>query len=260
MTLLATDPVLATTSLFSVRLAQSPQDLLDCQRLRYLVFNVELREGLWTSDRDGLDIDPFDRFCDHLMVRELASGKLVGTYRLQTGRSARRNLGYYCNQLFDFSVYEPIRPQLLELGRACVHVDFRNSMVLHALWKGIALYATRIGSRYLVGCNSISSQDEDYGLALYHSLKEKYSVDPSLQTVPQPGCHCSPSFSGSSSASGCCDSSSSVVRLPRLFRAYLEVSARIAAPPAIDREFKTIDFLTLVDLANLPDRVRSRFF
>jgi putative hemolysin len=273
VTLIATDPVLATTSLFSVRLAQSPQELLDCQRLRYLVFNVELREGLSTSDRDGLDIDPFDPFCDHLMVRDLASGKLVGTYRLQTGRSARRNLGYYCNQLFDFSVYEPIRPQLLELGRACVHQDFRNSMVLHALWKGIAIYATRIGSRYLVGCNSISSQDEDYGLALYHSLKEKYSVDPFLQTVPQPGCQCSPSppsaFSvsagcesspGSSPASACCNPPSSAVRPPRLFRAYLEVSARIAAPPAIDREFKTIDFLTLVDLANLPDRVRSRFF
>jgi putative hemolysin len=260
VTLLATDPVLATTSLFSVRLAQSPQDLLDCQRLRYLVFNVELRQGLSTSDRDGLDIDPFDRFCDHLMVRELASGKLVGTYRLQIGDSAQRNLGYYCNQLFDFSVYEPIRSQLLELGRACVHQDFRNSMVLHALWKGIAVYATRTGSRYLVGCNSISSQDEDFGLALYHSLKERYSVEPSLQTAPQPGCHCSPSSSASSSTSECCNSSSSVARPPRLFRAYLEVSARIASPPAIDREFKTIDFLTLVDLANLPDRVRSRFF
>lgn len=243
------DPLLTETSLFRISLAQSPENLIECQRLRYEVFNIELGEGLSTSDRSGLDIDPFDSFCDHLMVRDLETGKLVGTYRLQTGEVARRNLGYYGNQLFDFSVYEPIRKELLELGRACVHIDYRNIMVLHALWKGIAVYATRNDSRYLMGCSSISSQDENDGVAMYESLKEKYLVEPSLRTTPQPGHDCR--------ANG-----TPVVaqRPPRLFRAYLEISGRICGPPAIDREFKTIDFLTLVDLANLPDRVRIRFF
>jgi putative hemolysin len=246
---LALEPVLATTSLFCVSLARTPHDLLDCQRLRYQVFNLELNEGLSISDRDGLDIDPFDSFCDHLMVRELETGKLVGTYRLQTGRVAQKNLGYYGNQFFDFSVYEPVRHQVLELGRACVHEDYRNMMVLHALWKGIAVYATRTDSRYLLGCSSISSQDENYGAALYDSLKEKYLVEAALRTTPQPGCQC--------------NSTGEYVetqRPPRLFRAYLDISARISGPPAIDREFKTIDFLTIVDLALLPDRVRTRFF
>jgi putative hemolysin len=196
-----------------------------------------------------LDIDPFDSFCDHLMVTDIESGKLVGTYRLQTGEVAQRNLGYYGNQIFDFSVYEPIRKEMLELGRACVHADFRNIMVLHALWKGIAVYATRHESRYLVGCSSISSQDENDGVAMYEALKDKYLVEPGLRTVPQPGNECRPN--GQPAAAG---------RPPRLFRAYLEISGRICGPPAIDREFKTIDFLTLVDLAKLPDRVRSRFF
>lgn len=249
MKTITVDPVLATTSLFCVGLAQTPQDLIECQRLRYLVFNVELCEGLSTSERGGLDIDPFDSFCDHLMVRELESGKLVGTYRLQTGRVAQENLGYYGNQFFDFSVYEPLRNELLELGRACVHEAHRNMMVLHALWKGIAVYATRVRARYLIGCNSISSQAEDYGLAMYEQLKEKYLVAPELRTVPQPGCQCV--------ASGAPVEAS---HPPRLFRAYLDISARISGPPAIDREFKTIDFLTIVDLANLPDRVRTRFF
>jgi putative hemolysin len=243
------DPLLAETSLFRVSLAHRPDHLTACQRLRYSVFNLELSEGLSTSDRDGLDIDPFDNFCDHLMVSDLESGKLVGTYRLQTGEVARRNLGYYGNQFFDFSVYEPVRKEVLELGRACVHVDFRNIMVLHALWKGIAVYATRHDSRYLLGCSSISSQDENYGMAMYDALKEKYLVEPALRTVPQPG--------------QACQSTGVPVktdRPPRLFRAYLEISGRICGPPAIDREFKTIDFLTLVDLANLPDRVRTRFF
>jgi len=243
------DPLLTETSLFRVSLGQAPEDLIECQRLRYNVFNLELGEGLSTSDRSGLDIDPFDSFCDHLMVRDLESGKLVGTYRLQTGEVARRNLGYYGNQIFDFSVYEPIRKELLELGRACVHIDYRNIMVLHALWKGIAVYATRHEARYLIGCSSISSQDENYGMAMYESLKEKYLVAPGLRTVPQPGHRCQ--------ATGV---PVQITRPPRLFRAYLEISGRVCGPPAIDREFKTIDFLTLVDLAKLPDRVRTRFF
>jgi putative hemolysin len=242
------DPLLAETSLFRVSLALSFEELIRCQRLRYEVFNLELGEGLSTSDRSGLDIDPFDTFCDHLMVSDLESGKLVGTYRLQTGEVARKNLGYYGNQLFDFSVYDPIREELLELGRACVHIDYRNIMVLHALWKGIAVYATRNEMRYLVGCSSISSQDEAYGVAMYESLVQ-YLVDPPLRTVPQPG-HACEAHGGIPQAG----------RPPRLFRAYLEISGRICGPPAIDREFKTIDFLTLVDLANLPDRVRTRFF
>jgi putative hemolysin len=246
---LTPDPLLTETSLFRVSLAQSPDELIECQRLRYEVFNLELGEGLSTSDRSGLDIDPFDSFCDHLMVRELESGKLVGTYRLQTGEVARRNLGYYGNQLFDFSVYQPVRKELLELGRACVHVDYRNIMVLHALWKGIAVYATRNDVRYLIGCSSISSQDENYGVAMYESLKGKYLVEERLRTMPQPGHACA--SNGVPVQAG---------RPPRLFRAYLEISGRICGPPAIDREFKTIDFLTLVDLANLPERVLTRFF
>jgi putative hemolysin len=243
------DPLLAETSLFRVSLAQTPEHLTECQRLRYDVFNLELGEGLSTSVRDRLDIDPFDHFCDHLMVSDLETGKLVGTYRLQTGEVARRNLGYYGNQIFDFSVYAPIRKQVLELGRACVHVDFRNIMVLHALWKGIAVYSMRHESRYLLGCSSISSQDENYGMAMYDSLKDKYLVEPSLRTVPQPGLTCQST-----------GAAVKIDRPPRLFRAYLEISGRICGPPAIDREFKTIDFLTLVDLAKLPDRVRTRFF
>lgn len=249
MRTLTADPLLTETSLFRISLAQSPQDLVECQRLRYEVFNLELGEGLSTSDRSGLDIDPFDSFCDHLLVRDLESGKLVGTYRLQTGEVARRNLGYYGDQLFDFSVYDSIRKQLLELGRACVHIDYRNIMVLHALWKGIAVYATRNDSRYLIGCSSISSQDENSGVAMYEGLKEKYLVEPSLRTVPHPGRDCRLTGAHVDPA-----------RPPRLFRAYLEISGRICGPPAIDREFKTIDFLTLVDLANLPERVRTRFF
>ncbi|MGA2428959.1 MAG: GNAT family N-acyltransferase [Candidatus Acidiferrum sp.] len=243
------DGPITSSPLFHVSLAQSVTDLTECQRLRYLVFNREMGEGLATSERSGLDRDNFDWVCDHVMVRDISSSRLVGTYRMQTGYRAKGNLGYYSEQLFDLDPFEPIRGEMLELGRACVHRDYRNTTALSMLWKGIASYAVLCNARYLVGCSSITSQDENEGRALYHALKEKYLVEPSLRTQPKPAFRCK-------------DNGVTVEapRPPRLFRAYLDNSARLCGPPAIDREFKTIDFLTLMDLQELPDRVRARFF
>jgi putative hemolysin len=92
---LTSEPVLTATSLYRVSLARTADDLIQCQRLRYRVFNVELRGGLSSSDRNGLDADPFDSFCNHLMVQAAGSGQLVGTYRLQTGETAGRYAAYY---------------------------------------------------------------------------------------------------------------------------------------------------------------------
>ncbi len=240
---------IAATERFRVSMAQTLEDVIECQRLRYLVFNCELGEGLDTSAKTGLDRDRFDFICDHLMVQDVATGRLAGTYRMQSGYRAKGNLGYYGEEFFDFRPFETIRTEVLELGRACVHEEYRNTSVLHMLWKGIARYARSCGARYLLGCSSLSSQDENEGVALYEALREKYLVAPSLRTNPVEGHRCR--------------SSNLAVKppqTPRLFRAYLDISARICGPPAIDREFKTIDFLTLVDLRALPDRVRTRFF
>jgi putative hemolysin len=243
------DNPLAATDLFRVGMAQTLEDVIECQRLRYLVFNCELGEGLDSSATTGLDRDRFDFICDHLMVHDAAIGKLAGTYRMQNGYRAKGNLGYYGEGFFDFSPFETIRGEVLELGRACVREEYRNTNVLHMLWKGIARYAQSCKARYLIGCSSISSQNEDEGMALYETLCEKYLVEPALRTRPVAGRECK-------------SNSSHAVppRPPRLFRAYLDISARVCGPPAIDREFKTIDFLTLVDLKALPARVRTRFF
>jgi putative hemolysin len=240
---------LVQTNLFSVRLAESLEDVIECQRLRYLVFNIELGEGLDSSYSSGLDRDQFDYIFDHLMVRDTATGKLVGTYRMQSGYRAKGNLGYYGESLFDFGPFESIRGQVLELGRACVLNEYRNTAVLHMLWKGIAKYAKSSKARYLIGCSSLTSQDEQEGTALYEALREKYLAKPELRTKPKPGKECVGPV-------GC----ATIVKPPRLFRAYLDISAKLCGPPAIDREFKTIDFLTLLDLAGIPERVHSRFF
>ena len=240
---------LAATSQFRAGMAESLEDLIDCQRLRYLVFNCELGEGLDSSARIGLDRDRYDFICDHLMVREIRTGQLVGTYRMQSGFRAKGNLGYYSEQFFDFAPFEGLRAEVLELGRACVHTEFRNSAVLHMLWKGIARYATSCGARYLLGCSSVTSQDENEGIALYEQLREKHLIEPALRTKPRPNFACRST-----------NASTPAPPAPRLFRAYLDVSARLCGPPAIDREFKTIDFLTLIDLQRIPDRLRTRLF
>lgn len=145
-----------------------------------------------------------------------------------------------------------MRAEVLELGRACVHTEYRNTLVLHMLWKGIARYAINCSARYLLGCSSINSQDEAEGLALYEQLKEKYLAALALRTEPRPAYSCCPKREPGAPAQ--------TRKLPGLFRAYLDVSARLCGPPSIDRAFRTIDFLTVIDLKNIPDRVRVRFF
>jgi putative hemolysin len=243
-------PITSSPS-FSVSLAQNVADLEECQRLRFLVFNRELGEGLAASERTGLDRDRFDWVCDHLMVRDISTGVLVGTYRMQTGYRAQGNLGYYSEQLFDFAPFEPIRGEMLELGRACVHSNYRNTTALAMLWKGIASYAALCNARYMIGCSSISSQDENEGAMLFEELREKYLAPAALRAQPKASFRCQPTEGALREPTP---------DPPRLFRAYLELSAKLCGPPAIDREFGTIDFLTLLDLHAIPQRLKTRFF
>jgi putative hemolysin len=216
-------------------------------RLRFLVFNVELNEGLETAYATGHDVDRFDAICDHLLVEDLVTGKVVGTYRLQSNAVAAANAGFYSELEFDFSPYQGLKDGVIELGRACVDRDHRSTDVLYLLWRGIAQYAMRHDARYLIGCSSLTSQDPAHGAAVYRAL-QKFLVEPRLRTLPHP------TYAMPSETSG--DASD---KIPKLLRTYLAVGAKICGPPAIDHEFKTIDFLTLMDLCALAPRVRARF-
>jgi len=226
---------LATAASYRARLASTAADLRAAQALRFEVFNIELDEGLAQSYDTGLDADRFDAVCEHLVVEELASAAVVGTYRLQTGTRAAAALGYYSEREFDFRPYEAQRAQVLELGRACIHHDHRNFAVLNLLWKGIAAYAQQQGARYLLGCSSLTSQDEASGLAAWAQL-EPHAAPAAWQTRPHAPfvCHGEPAAEAPA--------------IPRLLTAYLALGARICGAPAIDREFRTVDFLTWLDI------------
>jgi putative hemolysin len=176
------------------------------------------------------------------------SRQIVGTYRLQTGVNAAAKLGYYSAQEFDFDPYESSRAQIVELGRACVHSQHRNLVVLGLLWKGIADYAKQRHARFLLGCSSITSQDPAVGASAYSELCRKNLAPPAWRTRPLPEYDCPLN-----------QVAEEPVKIPKLLRAYLSVGAKVCGPPALDRSFKTIDFLTLLDLEAMPAAAYQRF-
>ena len=276
---------------YRVRLAESHEDRVAACRLRFRVFNIELGEGLESSYETGLDTDQFDSVCEHLLVEDKSeenpSRRIVGTYRMQSGITAARNLGYYSEQEFSFAPYEPLRAGILELGRASIDREHRTPEVLTLLWRGIAQYANDMGLRYLIGCSSLTSRNPAEGWQMYRQL-ELYRVSPEFETVPtaayacpteQEGAHAQPSPSledpawGSGSREArtgglvpdlaaersCKDGAPVQVSVPKLLKTYLAIGARIGGPPAWDQEFGTIDFLTLLDLKLLSSSARNRF-
>jgi putative hemolysin len=240
--------LLASPAHYAARLARNLHEIHAAQALRFEVFNLELNEGLAESFATGRDQDTFDAVCDHLVVEHLPSAKIVGTYRLQTGMNAESYLGYYSAQEFEFKVFEPFRNRIVELGRACVHREHRNLVVLGLLWKGIAHYARKHGARYLLGCSSLTSQDPAVGASAYADLCRRHLAPLEYRTEPLPAYDCPLEQLATESPN-----------IPKLLRAYLTIGAKICGPPALDRQFKTIDFLTLLDLRALPVGVRQRF-
>lgn len=255
----ARQPIHAEVGRYRLRLAQGAEDREAACRLRFCVFNIELGEGLDSAYATGLDTDQFDIFCEHLLVEDKTDGRVIGTYRMQSGTTAAMNLGYYSAQEFEFAPYEPLRRDILELGRASIDREHRTPEVLTLLWRGIAQYARDMGLRYLIGCSSLNSKNPAEGLQMYREL-ERYRVWPEFETLPTqnylcPNEHRSADVQHGSSPENC----SAPTKVPKLLKTYLTIGARICAPPAWDRAFGTIDFLTLLDLQQLSSAARNRF-
>jgi putative hemolysin len=233
---------------YSVRVAESTDDVRAAQALRFAVFNLELGHGLDKSHASGFDADVFDTVCDHLLAERTDTGETIGTYRLQTGRQAGAHLGYYCAQEFDLAPFEPFRDEVVELGRACIHRDHRSRGVLGLLWQAVSRHTRERRGRWLIGCSSLNSQDPAVGAAAFELLSRRHLAAPELRTRPWPALACP------------LDQVTPVApKIPGLLAAYLALGAKICAPPVLDREFGTIDFLTVLDLAGLHPPRLGRF-
>ncbi|MEL7310087.1 MAG: GNAT family N-acyltransferase [Pseudomonadota bacterium] len=234
---------------YNLRLARTEADAQALYRLRFEVFNLELNEGLAASYQTGLDQDRHDQFCHHLLVEDSKSGEVVGTYRLQTYAMARLGPGFYSQAEFDLNALGiEVLDDAVELGRACIDENHRNSRVLFLLWRGLAAYMVASQKRFFFGCCSLTSTHGADGHALYASLVDSGHVSSKYRAPVQQAYRCP--NEGDASAD---------VKIPKLMRLYLTYGATIVSAPALDQEFKTIDYLALFDMQGLTDVQREVF-
>lgn len=240
---------------YAVRYAASVEELDAILRLRFEVFNVELQEGLESSFATGRDQDEFDAQCHHLLVEHRPTGRIIGTYRIQTAAMAAAGRGFYTGTEFDLSrLPEEIVHQSVEVGRACIAVEHRLKPVLFLLWKGLALYMAHNQKRFLFGPCSLTSQDPWDGKRVADYLEKKGLVRHDIEIGALPGFECPVEGMDPEPEKG--DS----IELPPLFDIYLRYAGRTCGPPVLDRRFKTIDFFVLFDVDALSPRARRLFF
>src|SRR5918996_2875786 len=173
---------------FEVKIATERSEIEQAQRLRFQVFNLELNKGLQSSYAHGLDIDEFDPYCDHLLVRDLKSGDVVGTYRLMLGSQARQNIGFYSEREFDLSQIKLLDGELMELGRSCARKDFRDRALIPLMWEAIADQVKKHQVRYLFGCGSLYTTDIAEVSAIFSLLQNKYYAPPAYRVAPVAKC------------------------------------------------------------------------
>ena len=240
---------------YAVRCAASVQELDAILRLRYDVFNLELQEGLEKSFLTGRDQDEFDAQCHHLLVEHRPSGRVIGTYRIQTAAMALAGHGFYTGTEFDLRGLPPeIVAQSVEAGRACIAVEHRLKPVLFLLWKGLALYMAHNQKRFLFGPCSLTSQDPWEAKRVLDHLERKDLVRREVAIGAMPGFECVWEGDDPEPEKG------ERIELPPLFEIYLRYGGRTCGPPVIDRRFKTIDFFILFDVEALSPRARRVFF
>jgi len=244
------------TKHFEVRFANTEEELHLVQQLRFEIFNVELGEGLDSSFETGRDADRFDVVNHHLIVVDKRDDRIIGTYRMQTDEMAREYEGYYSSGEFDLGgLPDEVRTRSIEIGRAAVHIDYRNRQVLFLLWKGLAAYMLHNDKSSLFGCCSLTSQEPSEGYRVMQYLEQNGFVHDAYRVDPQSGWECYGSdFTVSETWSD------RAVDLPKLFRLYLRYGAKVCGPPALDREFKTIDYLVLLSTDDIDDDTRRMYF
>lgn len=232
---------------YSVSFASSEAEIVEAQRLRYKVFAEEMGAKL-VSAASGHDIDEFDAHCEHLLVRENESGKVVGTYRLLPPENMRRIGRFYSASEFDISRLQLLAGRTVEAGRSCVHWEHRNGGVIMLLWSGIARFMKRYGYEYLIGCASISLRDGGHSAAnLFASLKESQFTEAEYRVFPKLPLPVDRLRNDDA------------VDLPPLIKGYLRAGAKVGGAPAWDPDFNSADLFMFMPMASLNRRYAKHF-
>ena len=234
-------------SKLSLSLASTPEEVREVQRLRYKIF-IEAMGLSALANADGLDQDDFDSYCDHLIVRDTRTLKVVGTYRVMSPHAARKMGRFYSEQEFDLSRLDNFRGSIAEAGRACIHPDYRSGAVIMLLWAGLAAFMKKEHCQYLIGCASISLADGGHNAAaLYHALRDTNLAPPEYRVTPHtpfPIEEREPRH---------------MPQIPPLIKGYLRSGAWVCGEPAWDPDFHSADLFLLLPLAKLDSRYARHY-
>jgi putative hemolysin len=240
-------PVGRNRAKLEVSWAGDEAEVRACQRLRYQVFVEEMgaRLSVPHGAPAGHDIDLYDRHCEHLMVRDLSDdglgGQVVGTYRVLTPWSSQQIGGLYTDTEFDLTRLHHMRPRMAELGRSCVHEDYRSGGVILALWAALGEFMQRHDLDTMIGCASISMRDGGHVAAsIWEKLRHGH-----LAPIEQ---HVQPRLALPVDELR----RDLPVELPPLIKGYLRCGAKVLGPPAWDPDFNTADLPLMISLADLP--------
>ncbi|BAY11327.1 GNAT family N-acetyltransferase [Calothrix sp. NIES-2098] len=225
---------------YILKLAATKEELESVFRLRFEVFNLELGLGFSNSSLTQMDRDRFDAVCHHLMLISKLTGKTIGTYRMQTYTMASQGLGFDAADIFNLNgIPDDVLQMSVEVGRACIAKEYRNSQALLLLWEGLANYLIRSQNKYFFGCASLLTQNPWQAACAYHYFLVNKLMHPSILVYPN-------TEYSIEIPQNCPDSCN--VNIPNIVQAYLNIGAKICSLPAIDRYFKTIDFLTISNI------------
>jgi putative hemolysin len=218
------------------------REMREAQRLRHAVFAEEMGARL-TGPEHGVDEDRFDVLCDHLLVRDAVNGEVVGTYRILSPEAAREAGGCYSAQEFDLARVAHLLPRAVELGRSCIHPDYRTGAVISLLWGGLADYMARGGYEHLIGCASVSLADGgDSAAAIYREVEARHLAPPEYRVFPRCPLPMEEIHAGGPGV------------VPPLLKGYLRLGAWVGGAPAWDPDFNTADLFILMPLARISPR------
>ncbi len=240
------DEPLVENGNFTVRFAVSGEDLREALALRQEVFRIER-----DCDSNNSDRDVFDSYALHILLINRQDGKVVGTYRSIPGEIAAEK-GFYTAQEYDLSPLKQFAPEeVCEMGRSCVRRDFRSGAGIMMLWCGIFAMNVRFKFRYLLGCASLDETDPATGFAIYEQMRKNGNLLEEWQLVPQE------KYRMERPAAGTVVSGD--LRLPPLIKGYLRLGAKIAGQPALDRDFRCIDYPIWFDFSKIDSRYYKHF-
>jgi len=227
-------------------IARTRADVDDAQRLRYKVFAEEMGASVEGANL-GVDRDEFDPWCDHLIVRDLDTLRVVGTYRILPPHRAQELGRMYSEAEFDLARLTHLRPTTIEVGRSCVHRDYRHGSAILLLWAGLARYMKAGGYRHLIGCASASLSDGGGQAARLRDEMLRYMTSTELRVFPRVAFP----HERIERAATCV--------MPPLIKGYLRLGARVCGEPAWDPDFNTADFLLWLSVDRIPERYARHF-